>query len=194
MNMFNLMVSLSLVTALVSIRPSLTLPSPSNLLLDYYTSSSGSSNSKSIKTKNDNSMLIDFKLSSYLIRHDLTCFTCAKSKSNYECNRKAIDEPCNQVKLIETKRMKKSAASESTDDDLSLSTLACLTVHTFNSLTQKTISVEKKCSLDCNAEMVGCSVKSPSMHHNHQQQHIRVSIMLTLNNFIFILSAAIYHK
>ena len=65
---------------------------------------------------------------------DLTCFTCQRSKSNDECNRKAIDEPCDSRRP------------------------ACLTVHRFNSLTMKTISVEKKCALDCSAKMVGCSV------------------------------------
>lgn len=65
---------------------------------------------------------------------DLTCFTCQRSKSNDECNRKAIDEPCDSRRP------------------------ACLTVHRFNSLTMKTISVEKKCALDCSAKMVGCSL------------------------------------
>ena len=57
-------------------------------------------------------------------------------------------------------------------------TAACLTIHKFNSITLKTISVEKKCARDCQADMVGCS--SPVLHSHKSDtvkmhQYVRVS-------------------
>jgi hypothetical protein len=93
-------------------------------------------------------------------KEELTCFTCDKSISNDECNRKAIDEPCKIT---------------NEDKNSTKTNFACLTIHKFNSVTLETISINKKCSLDCRPDMIGCSstvIKSNPNNH----QHVKVII------------------
>jgi hypothetical protein len=98
----------------------------------------------------------------YSIRDQLTCFTCDESSSNEECNKNAIDEPCflrsdksaNQTGEARQKR-------------------ACMTVHKFNYLTLKTVSIEKKCTMSCAQETVGC-VTIPVKNQSNADDHLRV--------------------
>ena len=77
----------------------------------------------------------------------LTCFTCDKTGSNDECNKNAVDEPCVSVNSTET-----------------VAKFSCMTVHTYNRLAKKTISVEKKCALDCAPQTVGCTKNPRALH------------------------------
>ena len=80
----------------------------------------------------------------------MTCFTCSRSRSNDECNRKAIDESC---------AMPSSSPSAAATPGRQPS-YACLTTHRFSVLTSKTIYVEKKCVNDCVSHRSGCVVSS----------------------------------
>jgi hypothetical protein len=108
----------------------------------------------------------------FIFVEELTCFTCDKSISNDECNRKAIDEPCEI-----TSQDQNSTNSKNNNN------FACLTIHKFNSITLETISINKKCSLDCRPDMVGCSstvIKTNSNNHQH------IKVIYKTNVFIFI--------
>ena len=39
-----------------------------------------------------------------------------------------------------------------------------MTIHKYNHLTARTMSIEKRCSLDCSAQMVGCVKDAVRMH------------------------------
>ncbi|CAF1035519.1 unnamed protein product [Brachionus calyciflorus] len=72
---------------------------------------------------------------------DLTCFTCAQSLNNEECNKQAIDEPC------------RALTPNSTNDKY-----ICMTVNKMNMNDLKSISVEKKCVIECNRAEIGCKL------------------------------------
>ena len=99
----------------------------------------------------------------YLLGH-LTCFTCGKSKTNEDCNKQAIDEPC---------RFDTNSTNKSNNKPIQPKNAACMTIHKFNKLTFKTISVEKKCSVKCDSNIVGCET-SPVLNQNNIDEHIRV--------------------
>lgn len=113
-----------------------------------------------------------------LISDQLTCFTCDKSKSNDECNRKAIDEPCQQ-KLMN--RLNSNFEI--------ITNYSCLTVHKFDLTTKTTLSIEKKCSIDCKTNMVGCQLSSPLENSISGSKNLaltyRIQVNLKIRLFIF---------
>lgn len=119
-----------------------------------------------------NKNLIDefFSDNSKSNQHQLTCFTCDKSNSNEECNRKAIDEPCFQSSDHQTPSNELLFAQNKLDRR----NIGCLTVHNFDAMSKKTISIEKKCSLNCTMESVGCSTTTLSTDSEHNKQFIKV--------------------
>lgn len=104
----------------------------------------------------------------------MTCFTCEKSRSNEECNRQAIDETCEQ-KLANSH----SNALLTMKSSINMNTnYSCMTVHRFDAVAKKTISVEKKCSNDCRPDMIGCVAEVSSQPGGINQQ-----IQVILNFF-----------
>lgn len=104
----------------------------------------------------------------------MTCFTCEKSRSNEECNRKAIDETCEQ-KLAASEHLRESSLAPNGRN------YSCMTVHKFDA--QNTISIEKKCSTDCRPDMIGCFVETVKRLGAIQQ--IQVGIFFKRKNFKF---------
>jgi hypothetical protein len=123
----------------------------------------------------------------YSIQDQLTCFTCEESGSNEECNKNAIDEPC----FIREKTLNLTKEAQQKR--------ACMTVHKFNYLTLKTVSIEKKCTLNCAQETVGCVTLSAGNGTN-TDDHIRVILIKLrkclyinqINNLIFHLQVCSY--
>ena len=105
---------------------------------------------KNFKCPIPSKFLFNFNFLSNLL--DLTCFTCGKTSSNEECNKNAVDEPCTNANLTQAGHVS------------NINKIACMTVHAYNYLNGETISIEKKCALDCTPQMVGCSndVKQPN--------------------------------
>lgn len=91
---------------------------------------------------------------------ELTCFTCDKSRSNEECNRKAIDETCQQKQINNNLLDAAAVTTQATATAVSFN-YSCMTVHRFDSSSKKTISIEKKCSADCRPDMIGCINEQP---------------------------------
>lgn len=83
-----------------------------------------------------------------------TCFTCAKSQSNEDCNRKAIDEPCAHSDEVDSLR-------------------ACLTVHQFNAHSLETFYIEKKCITKCSPDLVGCQTQVKMSKSSKKHVHVR---------------------
>lgn len=121
-----------------------------------------------------------FKYFCLFFADQLTCFTCDKSRTNDECNRKAIDEPCQQ-KLINYMNVNLNERAAPSDVVATANSYAanfsCLTIHKFDAQTLKTIYVEKKCSADCRPQMVGCTQSINYNKLTNSPQNIQVNII-----------------
>ena len=101
----------------------------------------------------------------------MTCFTCANSYSNEECNLKAIDEPC----ALNTSFTNNT--NESQGDKEKNPNFACLTIHRFDISSSRTISVDKKCTTECSKEIVGCKFYNISNGDKFETKTIKVKFI-----------------
>jgi hypothetical protein len=97
-------------------------------------------------TRSLNKVIEEFlQFESKLDKNQLTCFACdSTSKSNDECNSKAIDQTCS------------AAATTNSKNAFQDVQFSCMTIHTFNYSSLKTVSIEKKCVQECKITQIGC--------------------------------------